>query len=146
MEDEFGLDVYMDINCKFTFTTSMELLMPNDRTIEVSKYGEDFVFNVNGGFAYISEDMIEKIVLEEVPHPRDYTLDELYGVDLNMYLIRHGKSRRDLIHEIEVDIMLLNENRKRIASTEPRDIELYPKVEELLLKKRKHLKRIQAFN
>ena len=66
MEDEFGLDYFMNINCNEVFVYSMENLLPEDRIIEVTPVEDNNIYSwhVNGNEWNISNDMIEEVIEE----------------------------------------------------------------------------------
>jgi len=61
MEREFGLDKDGEITCKGIFLKKMEKVMPEDRMIDIHKYGKpyDFGWQSASGCWEISRDMID---------------------------------------------------------------------------------------
>ena len=78
-----------------------------------------------------------------------FTLDEIYGVSINDYLLAHGKTEDDLIASIVVDIDLLKVSKMELAirneTLTQRELELYQHIDTLYQKKLAHLKRIQEY-
>jgi hypothetical protein len=78
------------------------------------------------------------------------TLDQLYGCSLGEYLEYLGKTKEDLINELEKEIELLNKSRMQYAENKDKYTleQLVESVEitELMDKKREHLKRIKAWS
>ena len=106
MEKEFGLTDVGFINCRETFTTNMEKLMPKDRIIEISEVegynARRFIWAVAGTTYDISEDMIlhklpdewsakkfldelpdEVIIPEDEPEKVDIFADDIFAINLN---------------------------------------------------------------
>ena len=77
------------------------------------------------------------------------TLDQMYGCSLGEYLDYLGKSKEDLINELEKEIELLDKSRmfyvvnKHKYSLE--ELVEVTQITDLIEKKRKHLKRVRAW-
>jgi len=74
----------------------------------------------------------------------DFSYDELYGIDLDEYLLKHRKTIDELINEISIDISILENNlRNKINCND--DCYLINSIVSLLEKKRKHLDKIKKW-
>ena len=64
MEEEYGLDEYEEIDCYCKFMYEMEVMLPEDRIIEIKRKDDYYVWNILNYFWNISDDMIEQVVEE----------------------------------------------------------------------------------
>jgi len=74
-----------------------------------------------------------------------FSLEELYGVDLQEYCKAHQTTISTLIKKTDTDIKLLKQNLKRLVKKDLHLTPLCAEVQRLIRKKEKHLKRLKNF-
>ena len=81
---------------------------------------------------------------------KDY--DELYGIDIDEYCLRHNTTIDELIRKSEIDIEILYENvdklieAERNGKTAYEDMHLLDTVSFTINKKYKHIQRLESWN
>ena len=74
---------------------------------------------------------------------KNFTNDEIYGVDIFEYCKAHNTSLPALILNVKKDIELLEKNFKyHVFENDIREIELIQEIYNTLEKKKRHLKRL----
>ena len=77
------------------------------------------------------------------------TLDQIYGCSLGEYLNYLGKTKDDLINELEKEIELLDKSRRHYADNKDNytleQLVESTEITKLMDKKRKHLKRVKLW-
>jgi hypothetical protein len=80
---------------------------------------------------------------------RDYSYDEIYGVDLDTYCKLQGITIDDLIESVEMDIKILKQNLNHQVwgkkNIEEMDFNLIGTIHAIINKKEKHLKRLKEW-
>lgn len=79
---------------------------------------------------------------------KNFKIEQIYGCSIEDYLQAHGKTKEDLFEDIETKINLLTLNKQRIAMTETKsddDVALFAVVDELIQKKKAHLRELKSF-
>jgi len=75
-----------------------------------------------------------------------FSMDELYGVNLETYLKRVNKTKQKLIDELSAEIKMLDESYQKLASRNQdlsdKELELAVAIKTLYTKKKKHRERI----
>lgn len=78
------------------------------------------------------------------------TLDQIYGCGLGEYLEYLGKTKENLIIELQREIELLDKSRMHFAENKHNysldQLVEATEISKLIEKKRKHLKRVQSWN
>ena len=76
----------------------------------------------------------------------DFTLDEIYGIDLLEYCRIHSTTVEELIKKTEKDIEILKANLKHVVVDEDRVTDpLVNRICKTISKKEKHLKRLKEW-
>jgi len=73
-------------------------------------------------------------------------LDEIYGVSLKEYCEIHNTNPDNLIKKTEIDIDILSKHLRKLVWEEDRLLDpITERIERVLSKKRKHLKRLKEW-
>jgi len=76
-----------------------------------------------------------------------YSYDDIYGIPLGEYLERHGVDLKNLISKVQIDIVLLKENLKRVLEEQrpyPNNY-LETVIYQTIQKKEKHLQHLMEW-
>ena len=77
----------------------------------------------------------------------EYSYDDIYGIPLGEYLERHGVDLKNLITKVQIDIVLLKENLKRVLEEQRPYPDNYIEtvIFQTIKKKEKHLLRLMEW-
>ena len=74
-------------------------------------------------------------------------LDDLYGITLDEYCKIHNTTKENLIKKTQTDIDILSKRLRKLIYEEDRLLDpLTEEIQDILSKKRKHLKRLKQWS